>query len=99
MHASMSLKWMTTPVPSAISKKAYDDFTSGNTCVFTTENDINIMLLRPSSSAGPYQGEFVLTDGEAALNHVLFKVLANLGVGHLSNHGRGVGSMRFKMFF
>jgi len=44
------------------------------------------LLHRPSSAAGQNQGGFRLTGGEAAMHHVLFEVLCQLGVGHLSNY-------------
>jgi len=84
------------PTPSAITKKKdFDDFRSSNACVNTTENNVNIALLRPYSSASQDHGGFGLSDGEAALHHVLFEVLCQLSVGPFSNHWRGVGFREF----
>jgi len=71
------------PSSSSAGQKQGDSM-SGNTCAITTVNDINIALFQASSSAHQDQGDFGLTDGEAALHHVLFEVLCQPWCGPLA---------------
>jgi len=66
----------------AVTKKDFDDFRYTGACMHATERDDAIapftMLVtfsKSSFAAGGMQGDFGLTDGEAALHHVLFEVI------------------------
>ncbi len=90
----------------AVTKKDFDDFKCSRACRHATERDdtiapstMSVTTSKGSPSTGEDQGDLGLTDGEAALHHVLSEVFYPGWRETISEALERNGFKRFKMSF